>query len=121
MLFRSHLTASRIVSGEIPVERFLTNAIADAAAGAAATTANAGCKSADTIGATVGHVANFVKRMASIEAARWEIGDGLTDKPPPLPEYVPRCPEDDRETLNQVTQQAGHQVVKEGRSAMHEG
>ena len=88
----AHLTAARIVSGEISVERFLTNAIADAAAGAAAITANAGDQTIDSIGATVGHVANLVKRMASIEAARWEIGDGLTDKPPPLPEFVPSAP-----------------------------
>ena len=43
--------------------------------------------------------------------------NGLTDKPPPLPEFVPRCPEDDREALQHGTQLVGHQVVEEGKWA----
>ena len=102
---------------EIAVERFLTNAIADAAAGAGATTANAGLKSAEFFGATLGHASNLIKRFASIEAARWDIGDGLTDKPTPLPEFIPRLLEEDYDTIKEVKKQVGHEVIQEGRWA----
>ena len=46
----AHLTAARIVAGEIAIGRFLANTIVDAAAGAGATTANAELKPAEFFG-----------------------------------------------------------------------
>ena len=99
--------------GEIPVERFLTNAIADAAAGAAAeraTLANAG---STNIFMTLATATKLVKRLAAIEAHRWSLGDGLTDSPMGLPEFLPRDIEMDVKTLEKAVEDRGHRVIGE--------